>query len=329
MSNNKNTSRLWKFFRGVFGSILILALALFIPWTSGNLSSRPNPATNYEESLQRIEAFESAEGVDFNPQCHTRFMTHGQKVENVIVLIHGYTNCPQQFAELGTQLYDLGHNVLTMPLPHHGLADRVTPDLANLTAEELAEYGDRVIDIAQGLGDHVKVAGFSGGGVTAAWLAQHRSDIDLAVIVSPGFGFSAVPTALTAPAMNFYLIRPNSFVWWDPDLKDKDGVKHAYAHYSTRALAQILRLSFSVQADARRTAPAAKEVLYITNANDPDINLTLAYQVLKDWQSHGIGNFRTYEFGVENKLPHDFIDRAQPDQQVDFVNPILIDLLTK
>ena len=98
MSNNKNTSRLWKLFRGVLGSILILVLAVFIPWTSGNLSAHPNPATSYEESFQRIEAFESAEGVDFNPQCHTRFMTHGQKVQNVIVLIHGYTNCPQQFA---------------------------------------------------------------------------------------------------------------------------------------------------------------------------------------------------------------------------------------
>lgn len=329
MTNIKRTSRIWKWLDRLIIGLIIFVLALFVPWSSWRLSSHPNPVHSYEEAEELIQAVQDSEGADFNPLCRTRFMTHGQKVEDVIILLHGFTNCPQQFADLGTRFFDLGYNVLIMPLPHHGLADRVTPEQANLTAEELAEYGDRVVDIAQELGGHVTVAGLSGGGVTTAWLAQHRSDIDLAMIMSPGFGFSAIPTILTAPVMNFYLIRPNSFVWWDPELKEKDGVRHAYAQYSTRALAQLLRLSFSVQADAQKSAPAAKEILYITNASDPDINLPLAYQVLKDWQSHGTGNFRIYEFAAEDQLPHDFIDGAQPVQKVDFVYPILIELITK
>lgn len=329
MNATKGKSKVRKVLVPSLVGIAILGLTLFIPWSSWILSSHPKPAKNYEEAVQRIQILRSAEGADFNPLCHTRFLAHGQKVKHVIVMVHGYTNCPQQFAELGEKFFELGYNVLIVPLPHHGLADRTTPDQANLRAEELTAYADSVIDIAQGLGNHVTMIGISGGGVTTAWAAQHRIDIDRAVIISPGFGFASVPTALTAPAMNFYLIKPNSFVWWDAKLQDKDGVRHAYAQYSTHALAEILRLGFNVQVEAKHSVPKAKEILYITNANDHDINLPLAYQVLKDWQSHGSNNFRTYEFRADLKLPHDFIDPAQTEQQVDFVFPILIDLITK
>jgi len=311
------------------GIILVLLLALFIPWSGWNLTSRPKPVHSYEEAVQRIQVIQSGEGEDFNPLCHTQLMTHGGKAEHVVILVHGYTNCPQQFAELGKRFFNLGYNVLLVPLPHHGLADRTTPDQANLKAEELAAYANEVVDIAQGLGDHVTMVGHSGGGVTTAWAAQDRSDLDLAVVISPAFGFAAIPTPLTAPAMNYYLLRPNSFVWWDPEVKDKDDTGYGYAQYSTRALAQILKLGFSVQMDARKSAPVTKEILYITNANDHDINLQLAYQVLKNWESHGTGKFRTYEFSADHKLPHDLIDPAQSDQQIDYVYPILIELITK
>lgn len=116
-------------------------------------------------------------------------MTHGQPVERVIVLVHGYTNCPQQFHELGQRFYYLGYNVLIAPLPYHGLADRLTDEQAELKAEELVAYADEVVDIAHGLGKRVIMAGISGGGVTTAWAAQNRSDLDLAVIISPAFGY--------------------------------------------------------------------------------------------------------------------------------------------
>lgn len=329
MNVTKRKSKIRKVLITSLSGIAILGSILVIPWGSWGLSSHPNSARNYEEAVQQVQTLQSAEGVDFNPLCHTIFLTHGQKVKRVIVLVHGYANCPQQFAELGGKFFKLGYNVLIAPLPHHGLADRTTPDQANLRAEELTTYADRVMDIAQGLGNHVTMVGISGGGIATAWAAQRRSDIDLAVVISPSFGFAQIPTILTTPAMNFYRIRPNIFEWWDPKLKDKDGARYGYAQYSTHALAEILRLGFNVQLEAKQSAPKAKEILYITNANDHDINLPLAYQVLKDWQSHGSNNFRTYEFSADLKLPHDFIDPAQTDQQVDLVYPILIDLITK
>jgi len=44
-----------------------------------------------------------------------------------------------------------------------------------------------VVDIAQRLGEQVVMLGISAGGVATAWAAQNRSDIDLAVIISPVF----------------------------------------------------------------------------------------------------------------------------------------------
>jgi hypothetical protein len=75
------------------------------------------------------------------------------KSRAAIILVHGYTNCPQQFKALGQRFYDMGYNVLIAPLPHHGLADRMTEEHGLLTAEELAAYADETVDLAQGLGD--------------------------------------------------------------------------------------------------------------------------------------------------------------------------------
>jgi len=53
-----------------------------------------------------------------------------------------------------------------------------------------------------------------------------------------------------------------------------------------------------------------------------------AFDFLDDTIS-GISDKPYVSFLILSFCAHDFIDRAQPDQQVDFVNPILIDLLTK
>ena len=48
-------------------------------------------------------------------------------------------------------------------IPHHGLKDRMTEDYAKLTALELTQLSDESMDIAQGLGEHILVAGLSMG----------------------------------------------------------------------------------------------------------------------------------------------------------------------
>src|SRR5258707_988059 len=161
--------------------LLVVAAAVYLnlrPPSIGVLASHPNPAASYADAVQRVTALREQEAAGFNPLCHTQLLTHGQRTARAIAFIHGYTNCPNQFRQLGQEFYDLGYNVLLLPMPHQGLADVMTSELSQLTAEEMVAYADQVVDIARGLGERVAVAGLSQGGVVAGWAAQTRPDLD-------------------------------------------------------------------------------------------------------------------------------------------------------
>ncbi len=305
--------------------VLCAAVVLFRPMSIGGLTSQPDPATDYGGAVERIEALQAQEAsLPLNPVCQLEFLTHGQKTEQAIAFVHGYTNCPQQFSELGQHFYDLGYNVLIVPAPHHGLVDRMTTDQARLTAEELAAYADDVVDIAQGLGEHVTLAGISMGGITTAWAAQHRSDLDLAVMISPAFGFQMIPRSITAPAVNAFLALPNFYMWADSELKEENGPDHTYPRRSTRALAQTLRFAQAVQSQSTEAAPAARSMLVIINANDPSVDNGLTAEMVDLWGEWGV-DVATYEFAADLELKHDLISPWQGTQAV--VYPVLVDLV--
>lgn len=316
--------------------IIVIALSLVVgliivaltPWGIGSIRYRPDPVYTYAGALQRIEAFQKQETAPMNPDCELKLLTHGRRVARAIVLVHGYTSCPQVFAGLGQRFYELGYNVLIAPLPHHGLADRMTDAQALLRAEELAAYSDQVVDIAHGLGEHVTMAGISLGGNVTAWAAQTRSDLDLAVVISPALGFLQIPTALTSPVMNLYRVRPNSYEWWDATQANMEP-RYMYPRHSTRALAETLRLGFAVQAAARRASPAAGSIIVVTNPSDTSINPALVERVVSDWRTHG-ARLTTYAFDAGLHLPHNLVDITQVDSQVEtvIVYPRLVELVT-
>jgi len=311
----------------IVGLVVVLILAVFVT-PNIQLTSQPRPASDYAEAAQRIESMQAAQGSEYNPVCKTQFITHGKKVDRVVIFVHGYTFCPQMFASLATMFYNLGYNVLIPPLPRHGLANGLNTEQEKLTAEEMAAYSDQVMDIARGLGDHITMAGISAGGVVTAWAAQTRSDLDLAVPISPGFGFAQIPGPLTVPAMNGFLTLPNSYQWWDADLKEKVGPPNTYPRYSTHALAQILRFGLATATAARQKTPAAHSILVITNANDDAVDNTATAGVVTAWREHGARDLRTFQFDANLKLGHDLIDPARPNQRVDIVYPKLIELIT-
>src|SRR5512133_111844 len=99
-----NWSKLVFLFVTAFVGILS---ALFIPWGAWALSSHPHPVVSYAQATTEIDALRAARESEMNPDCRLQFLTHGQKVRNVIILVHGYTNCPAQFGELGGRFYEL------------------------------------------------------------------------------------------------------------------------------------------------------------------------------------------------------------------------------
>ncbi len=324
----RNGTRKWWLLLLITGLTITTGFLLLKPWDIAHLSSYPKPAQSYTEALHLVEILRKKDKQEMNPVCRMQLMTHNKKTEHAIVLVHGYSNCPQQFHELGQRFYDSGYNVLIAPLPHHGLADRMTKEHAELKAEELAAYADQTVDIARGLGKQVVMMGLSAGGVTTAWAAQNRNDIDLAVIISPAFGVKKIPTPLTAAAMNLYTLLPDALEWWDPLLKEKSPPAHSYPLYSRHALVEILRLGFATLDNARHTPPAAKKITVVLNANDMMVNNEETNKIIKVWEADK-ANLTTYEFKADLKLGHDLIDPSQPDQRINIVYPRLMMLIDR
>lgn len=306
----------------------IALLALYLPVTYQPVV-QPRPAQNYDEAVTHIATLQAKdEGLTLYPGCESQVMTHGQKVERVIVLLHGYRNCPGQFQQLGRIFYERGYNVIIPRMPHHGLADVLTAEQAQLTAAELAAHVTEAVDIAQGLGEQVTVAGISTGGVLTGWVAQNRADVQQAVLIAPVFGLYAIPAPLTTPAANLFAILPNLFLWQDGELKaDVPNPPQVYPQNATWAISQILRLSFTVQNEASQSAPAAGAILVVTNAHDDAVDNQVTAEVVAHWREHGLAYLQTYEFEAGLGLDHDLIDPAHPKQKIDQVYPVLLDLI--
>jgi len=314
-----------RFMLVLFGALVAGFILLSIPPNPGHLISRPRPATGYPDAVQRIQDLLAEEGAEYNPVCRVQFMDHGEKTERAIVFIHGYTNCPEQFRRLGEMFFEQGYNVLIAPMPHMGLADRMTDEQSRLTAEEMAAYTDTVIDIGRGLGTHLTLAGLSAGGVMAAWAGQVRSDLDLAVLIAPGFGYTFIPAPLTVSFLNLLRLLPNSFQWWDPIHKMDISPDYGYPRFSTRALAEILRMGSLVRTEACRAPPVAGAIRVITNESDRSVLNAFTDQVVACWKRQGYQTVSAFTFEASLNLEHDLIDPTQKYQSVDIVYPKLVE----
>jgi carboxylesterase len=171
------------------------------------------------------------------------------------------------------------------------------------------------------------MAGISCGGVIAGWAAQQRQDIDLAVLISPGFGFKAIPRFWTPLMAWAFRVFPNLYIWDDPKKKADNPRTHNYLRMSTHVLGQILRLSRSIQVLVRRKAPAAGSILVITNLNDPSVDNIVTDQVVDLWRTRWAKEVQTYQFSPDLGLGHDIIDVKDPNMNVAAVYPKLLELI--
>jgi len=317
--------------------ILLLIFALFallftfVWFRSLDLAANTAPPAaqpTYTEAVAALDALAASEGEGLHPACHTQVLTHGDRTAHAVVLFHGLGTCPQQFAALAQQIYDSGANVVMARLPYHGLADRLTDLPAQTTAEESLRAAGQMVDLAHGLGDAVTVVGFSSGGSMAAWLAQHRADIARAVIISPMFAVQAFPADVTRALSSAVRLLPNWWGWFNEELKENvEGPAYTYPRYSSRALAEYLRVGQAVVEQAAATAPAVADIRVVSNLNDESVRPELTRAVAEAWQAHG-ADIYLYEFPADAGLKHDMIDPGQPYQKVDTVYPIVLAAIT-
>jgi esterase/lipase len=289
-----------------------------------------DPAIDYETAMARFAQVQAQEEADetLNPVCRSKLLTHGRKTERVIILMHGMTNCPQQFVELAPKFYEQGYNVLIPRMPHNGLADPDTDALRYLKAAELRDCSNTMVDIARGLGDHITYLGLSVGGLMAAWVAQYRTDVNKAVIIAPSFTISPrLGVVLSKVIMRLFLIIPN--IMTQRIMPFKDGPDHNYLGFATRGLGEMMRFGFSVYNTSKKTSAAAQSVLVITNGADAAVNNKITLKVAQNWQTNGLEQLDKYQFDAKYKLLHDLIDPGQKLQNVAVSYPILLDLLAR
>ncbi len=311
-------------------ALLVLgAVWLLRPLSFGDLDAKSDPARSYDEAMERWEQKQAREAKQpLHEGGRTIVLSHGYQTDRVFVLLHGLTNAPRQFRELGEELFATGANVVIPRLAHHGLADRMTDAHAALTAQDLIDYAQYGVDLAQGLGRNVTVVGLSISGISAAWLAQNRDDIDEAFLLAPLFGPAVVPDPLT-PAVTAALDRlPNKMVWWDPRVRENlPGPPYNYPRFPTRALGEALRLGLQT-AQPDRTLRVNRLGIILTE-NDPAVNNARTRRLVEQWRAKSPETeIFLHEFPAAENIPHDFIDPLQPDARTDKVNALLVEWLT-
>lgn len=292
------------------------------------LAHTDDPASDYEKALARFAELQAQEKeiAEFNPVCYSQLLTHGRKTERTIILQHGMTNCPAQYAELALLFFERGYNVLIPLMPGNGLTDPDTEVLKDVTAEQVRDCSNAMVDIGCGLGDHLTFAGISVGGVMAAWVAQNRSDVDQVALIAPAFTISrGLGVQLSRLVMRLFLVMPNLMTQRFRPFTGALG--HNYHGFATRGLGQMMRLGFAVYDAARTTKPAVPSVIVITNAADVAVENGITRELVHRWRAAGCERVQTYEFEASYRLIHDVIDPKQAEQQTALVYPVLLDLI--
>jgi pimeloyl-ACP methyl ester carboxylesterase len=261
-----------------------------------------------------------------NPVCQTRAYTHGHRTERSLVLLHGFTSCPQQFDVIGRLFHAQGWNVIIPRYPRHGYTDRLNSSISELRSEHLIALANQSANAAHGLGEHVTVAGLSLGGSLAGHLAQTHDHVDRAVLIAPMFGLRWIPGVLQPGLGRLAYALPNFYIWWDPRVKDRLPPDYGYPRLSTHAYASMFKIAAGIAASARSSAAKAKHIAVLTNANEPGLENRFTYRLVESWRAHG-ASVSTHEFSMDARLPHDLIDPSHPDQNTALVYPVVTRLI--
>lgn len=315
------------FYLGPMIALVMFALSVLL-WPVKTNSLRPyfKISLDYGESVGRINQLHLNDSAEVSDFCHAIFLTHGRKMPKVVVMYHGYTNCPRQYEKLAKQFFEKGYNVYVPRVPHNGLKDLVTKEIGKLMLEEIVQVCDESVDIAQGLGDEVTVLGISMGGVMAAWNAQFRDDVDIVVSIAPSFGWYFLP-GMIKPLINLSYVLPNMFLWWDPVKKDdRDAPYSMYHKFATRPMGHIMRLGLSVFRSAKNLAPKVKKIYVMTYEDDIAVDEANTQRLIHYWRKNG-ADVSDYQFSKDLKMEHDIIDPLHPYDQTDIVYQKIFELL--
>lgn len=277
-------------------------------------------------TLEAVERLYLRDHARISNEGRTKVLHHGARRPKAIVLFHGLSASPTQFARFADDLFRRGHNVVVPRLPRHGHRDRMSDALSLLTAEDLRLTAQQSIDLARGLGGDVVVAGFSLGGLLATWVGQ-REPVRRVVAIAPFFGVSWLPNRFMLPLATAMMRMPNRFHWWHPLLRERQMPAHGYPRYATHALAHAYRLAREVIEGG--SAPIeARELVFVTNARETAVNNRAVRRLARVLREKAPG--RVEEVVLRN-LPfvHDIVEPLRSPDVASKVYPQLLELIER
>jgi len=284
------------------GTMVAIGFAAIIPARAGDVHSHAHPTHAFDDAIARANTMIALSDSDAADGGATILRTHGARTARAVVLLHGFSDSPRQFASLADSLFADGDNVIVPRLPHHALRHRDARALAALTPSELCRVADESIDVAAGLGDSVIVIGLSLGGTLAVWAAEHRPEVRRAIVIAPAFEVAHVPSMLEKPLVNLGAHLPNISRRLASDTlrPDRD------PGFATHGLAAVLRLGMAVRGDARDLTPKG-EVLFVINDHDRTVKEGPVFDIASVWRRFAVP-VSVYVLPDSLGLPHNVID---------------------
>lgn len=276
------------------------------------------PAT-YDDAIAMVGRRQAEDDSVVVAGGRSLLLTHGARTARVFVLLHGFTDLPEQFAVVGQHLFSGGDNVYIPRLPRH--AERRSPmrSLGRITAEELARFGDSSMTVARGLGDTVIVVGLSAGGVVAASVAQSHAEVRRAVLIAP---------AIAAGVISDYggrgiVVLASKLPEITRTESPMDTTRSDYVQgITTHGLAQVLRLGQLVREASADAEPGARNMYFLLNEADHTVSEQAALDVAQQWFDHG-ARVAVYRFPASLKLQHNVMATDARGGNVALVFPII------
>jgi len=309
--------------------IALIALIAFGFWlfSPPGFSSVARPAASYDGALKRFAEIEAAEAsLPLAPEGKSRLFTHGHKTGRVFVLLHGLTNCPEQFVPLAKILFASGANVVIPRARYAGFADRMNDVQGLQSGQDLLDQAAEGLDIAAGLGDRISLAGLSGSAVAAAWMAEHREGIESVLVMSPFFSLYGYPVPVIDALSAVLSKAPNFYMWWNNALQEKNpGPSYAYPRYGTRCMADTVQLSRAVRSSSGPLKAGRMDIL--TTGTDVGANNALTGELASEWADKNPARVTAFQFPATDGVPHDMVDPNQPDAKIGLTYPVILERL--
>jgi esterase/lipase len=300
---------------------LLLALACAQPREERQAPQPIAPPPTYEDVAARIAGRQARDDSVVAQGGRSILMTHDRRTPRVYVLLHGFTNSPTQFQEVGERLFATGDNIYIPRLPRHAEREAPVRALSRVRTDEMTMFADSVVDVARGLGDSVIVVGLSAGGSIAAWIAQWRAEVQRAVLIAPALGVGLLSDDDGRELVDIASMLPNIRRTTKPDTTRPDRVQGT----TSRGLAEVLSLGQRVRDQAQEHRPRVKDIVFLLNERDQTVSEKASVDLAQQWFDHG-AVVAVYRFPASAKLPHNVMEENGRGGNTGMVYPIVMAL---